>query len=230
MVKKDKIEKKVEEEATEVIEKEMEKESPETIVFLGAPGSGKDTQAKMLSDALGYQIVSTGELARILAGHNDKVRELLAKGEFLPDSMIEDELISAFVLLPESQPIILDGYPRNLEQAKKLYKILEENNRKVDRVIYINVSEKEAIKRLGKRKICTKCNSISNDIGEKCSQCGGKLMQREDDKLAAIKHRFKIFHERTEPMIDYFRKKNILVEINGNPVEEVVKEEIRKAL
>lgn len=227
---RDKKEKKVEKEAAEVIETEMTEKSPESLVILGAPGSGKDTQAQFLAESLGYQIISTGDLMRILAGHNDKIRDMLTRGELVPDSIVEDELISAFVLLPEGQPVILDGYPRNLEQAKKLEKILAENERKLDKVIYINVSESEAVKRLGKRRICLACNTLTDDRDKVCKECGGKLTQREDDKPGAIKRRFKVFHEITEPMIEYYQKQGVLIEVDGNPEPTGVKEEIKKAL
>lgn len=205
--------------------------SPETIVIIGAPGSGKDTQSEYLVDALGYQIISTGELARILSGHNEEVREMLARGELLPDGVIEDELISAFILLPDEQPVILDGYPRTLEQARKLDTILSQNNRKLNRAIFINVTEDEAVKRIGKRRVCASCGRFTTaDEGETCVECGGRLSTREDDKETAVKERFKLFHGKTEPIIDYFKEMGILTEVDGNPAPEVVKEEIKKSL
>jgi adenylate kinase len=203
---------------------------PESIIILGAPGSGKDTQAEFLADTLGYQIISTGQLARILAGHNDQVHEMMKKGELIPDSIIEDELISAFILLPEAQPVILDGYPRNIDQAKKLESILTQNNRKLDKVIYITVDDKEIVKRLEKRRVCSACGFLTNSSQKSCPECGGKLIQREDDKPESIKNRIKVFHDQTEPMIEYYKKAGILAEIDGNPTPDKVKEEIKEAL
>lgn len=206
------------------------REAPETIVILGSPGSGKDTQAEFLVDALGYQVISTGNLARILAGHNEEVKKIMESGGLVSDSIIEDELISAFVLLPEGHPVILDGYPRTIDQAKKLEEILAQNSRTLDKVIYIKVSEDEAVKRLGKRRVCEACGAITIDAAEKCHECGGKLVLREDDKPTTIKHRFKVFEEATAPMIKYYKDKGILLEVDGNPKPEVVREEIRKLL
>jgi adenylate kinase len=156
---------------------------------------------------------------------------MMTKGELISDGIIEDELISVFALLPEEQPIILDGYPRNIEQAKKLNIILEQNNRKLDRVVYINVTQEEAIKRIGKRRICSRCGAFSVERGSSsCAECGGLLTTRDDDKPEAVKERFRIFHERTEPMIGYFREQGILVEVDGDPAPEVVKEEIKASL
>lgn len=205
--------------------------SPETIVILGAPGSGKDTQASFLAEALGYKIISTGDLCRILAGHNDEVKKAMDKGELIADSTIEDELISAFALLPEEQPVILDGYPRNVEQAKKLKTILEQNGRKLDRVINIKITEDEAVKRIGIRRICSRCGGITvQNKEELCQECGGALTIREDDKPEAVKRRFRVFHERTEPMIEFYKEQGILAEVDGVPSPEEVREEIKKAL
>lgn len=213
----------------EVFIEAIERKSPETIVILGAPGSGKDTQANYLVSALGYQIISTGDLMRILAGHDEKVSAMLKSGELIPDSIVEDELISAFVLMPDGQPVIVDGYPRNLDQAKKLTEILKENERQLDKVIFINVEDKNLVERISKRRLCKKCGNIQAG-GEKCKQCGGELITREDDKPESVKNRLAGFHEKTEPMINFFREQGILAEVDGNPAPEVVREEIRKLL
>lgn len=213
----------------ETIER-LSRKSPETIILLGAPGSGKDTQAEFIQDALGYQIISTGDLMRILAGHNDNVRSLMNKGELIPDSIVEDELISAFILLPDTQPVILDGYPRNLEQARKLNDILTQNNRHLDKVILIDIDEKDAVKRISVRKVCSKCANISDDPSDTCSECGGRLSARDDDKPVAVKKRFKVFSETIKPMIDYYRNEGILAIVDGNPAPQAVKDEIRKVL
>lgn len=215
---------------TEAAIEEIERKSPETIVLLGAPGSGKDTQAEFLAEALGYQTISTGQLMRILAGHDDKLRDMMVRGELIPDTIVEDELISAFILLPEDQPVIIDGYPRNLDQAQKLDEILAKNNRHLDKVLLIDVSEKEAVKRISIRRVCSKCGNISAEKGNTCSVCGGRLTVREDDKPASVKERFKVFREATKPMIDYYEKQGVLVKIDGSPVPEVVRESIKKIL
>lgn len=213
----------------EIEEKMPQRTAPETIVILGAPGSGKDTQAGFLSEALGYQIISTGDLMRILAGHNDEVRGMMEKGVLIPDSVVEDELLSAFVLLPDGQPVILDGYPRNVAQAQKIDKILAENNRKLDKVLYLSVPDDDLIKRIAKRRICEACGTTQIG-GEKCNGCGGPLTLRDDDKPESVKKRLAVFHQATEPMIEFFKKQNILIEIDGKPAPEAVKDEIRAKL
>jgi adenylate kinase len=213
----------------EVDENIQDRTAPETIIILGAPGSGKDTQADFLVQALGYQIISTGDLMRILAGHNDEVHDMIQKGDLIPDSLVEDELLSAFILLPEGQPVILDGYPRNVKQAEKLEEILVENNRKLDKVIYLKVSDKDLIDRIAKRRVCDTCEHIQIG-GDKCELCGGPVHLREDDKPEAVKHRLEVFHKATEPMIEHFREEGKLVEVDGKPAPESVRDEIKKAL
>lgn len=214
---------------SEVFIEEIERKSPETIVILGAPGSGKDTQANYLVEALGYEIISTGDLMRILAGHDEKVAAMMKKGELIPDSVVEDELISAFVLLPDGQPVIVDGYPRSVEQAKKLETILAQNQRQLDKVIYISVTDENLVKRIAKRRVCKDCGNIQIG-GEKCEVCGGELTVREDDKPESVQKRLNIFHEKTEPMISYYKKLGILAEVDGNPPPETVRESVRKIL
>jgi adenylate kinase len=158
------------------------------------------------------------------------VREMIGKGELIPDTIVEDELISAFILLPEGQPVIIDGYPRNLDQAMKLNSILTENNRHLDKVILIDVTEKDAVKRISVRRICAKCGHISAEKGASCSECGGKLTNREDDKPAAIKKRFEVFEKTTKPMIEYYQKEGVLVTVDGSPAPEVVRDSIKKVL
>lgn len=215
---------------TEKALENLERTAPETIVLLGAPGSGKDTQAGYLVEGLGYQMICTGDLMRILAGHNDKVKAMLEKGELIPDSIVEDELISAFILLPDGQPVILNGYPRNLEQAEKLNEILAENKRRLDKVILIDVSEETAVKRISTRKVCSKCGDISANPSDTCEVCGGRLTQRNDDEAEAVKKRFKIFDEATAPMIEYYKKEGLLAVVDGSPSPEEVKKEIQKVL
>ncbi len=215
--------------ATEIIENKIERKAPETIVILGAPGSGKDTQAEYLVEALGYQVISTGELMRLLAGHDEEIRKMMENGELIPDATVEDELLSTFVLLPEGQPVILDGYPRNLEQAKKLHRMLVENNRILDRVIYINVSDEEVVKRIGKRRVCERCNLVQIG-GDTCNKCGAKTQIRRDDKPDSIKKRLEVFHNVTEPVISYYKEQGIYAEVDGNPSPDSVREAIRRIL
>lgn len=202
----------------------------ETIVILGAPGSGKDTQVEFLVEALGYQEISSGNLVRLRAQHDDDLRKSMEKGELVSNDVVDDEIISVFALLPDEQPIVLNGYPRTLEQARKLPIILKENNRKLDKVIYIKADDGELVKRIGKRRVCKSCDHFTDDSHESCPECGGELKTRKDDKPDSVKKRLELFHAETEPVIDYFGKNYDLCEVDGNPSIEEVKENIRKVL
>lgn len=203
-------------------------QAAETIIILGAPGSGKDTQAEFLVSALGFQIVSSGELIRLRAIHDEELHHILEKGELVSDNIVDDEIISVFALLPEDQPIILDGYPRTIEQADKLNKILAENNRRVDKVIYLSVPDDDLTKRIQKRRVCVKCGKFTSDEYKSCPNCGGALSLRPDDTPKAIKNRLEIFHNTTEPVINYYKERNLLHEVDGRPSINDVRESVRE--
>jgi adenylate kinase len=202
----------------------------ETIVILGAPGSGKDTQVEFLMEALGYQEISSGELVRLRAQHDEELRKITESGGLAPNDVIDDEIISVFALLPDEQPVILNGYPRTLEQAKKLPKILAENNRKLDKVIYIRVPDNDLATRIGKRRVCAKCGHFTDDSHESCPECNSSLKLREDDKPESVKKRLELFHKETEPVIQHFKKEYNFCEVDGKPAIEKVRENIRKIM
>jgi len=192
------------------------------ILLIGPQGSGKGTQAQLLSKKLGMQTLSTGEILRKAYSNKTKVgiqaHEYWGKGILVPDDVIT-------MLLKEELPddFILDGYPRNLNQAK----ILDEIARP-DMAILITIPDNITLERLSGRLQCRKCGNIHGTkalipkVEGKCDKCGGELYTREDDKPEAIKKRLDIYHKETEPMVDYYRKKGIVKEVNGDgPVEEV---------
>lgn len=211
--------------------KEIEvKSGAETLIIIGAPGSGKDTQAEFLVEALGYQEISSGQLVRQRAQHDDELKKTLDSGGLVEDGIVDDEIISVFALLPEEQPVILNGYPRTKEQAERLEVILTENNRKVDRVIYIKVNDQSLIKRIGKRRVCSSCGHFTDDAYLKCQECGGELLMRDDDKPESVKRRLELFHKETEPVVNYYKELGVLSEVDGNPTIEVVRESVKKVL
>lgn len=208
--------------------KEVEiKPAADTVVLIGAPGSGKDTQAQFLVEALGFQIISSGELIRLRATHDDALHDLLQKGELVSDDVVDDEIISVFALLPDEQPVILDGYPRTIEQAQRLDRILLENNRKVDKVLYLMVPDADLAKRIQKRRVCSRCGKFTSSENKTCPNCGGVLLVREDDTPKAVKNRLEIFHKTTEPVIGYYRERNLLHEVDGRSTIEKVREGVR---
>jgi adenylate kinase len=200
------------------------------LLFIGPQGSGKGTQAAIISKHLGIPHISTGDIFRSLTGElKQTVDEIINKGHLVPD-----ELTLKILKQRISQPdcyrgFILDGFPRNINQADSLEKIT-----KIDKVIEINISDKEAIKRLSGRVNCEKCKEGYNLITtpkpkdkNHCDKCGGKLIQRADDNEDAIKKRLHTYHKETEPILEKY--KHITIKINGEQdIEQITKEILEK--
>jgi len=193
------------------------------IVMLGPPGAGKGTQAERLSKKLDLPHLSTGDLLREAVSNNTplgrKAKSYMIKGELVPDSvilsMIEDEIEKR----KDKDGFILDGFPRNITQAKKLDEYLEGKNEKLDMVINLEVDEDTVIKRLTGRRICPNCGKIyhiKNAPSDMvCKGCGTELRQREDDEEGTVRKRLDVYFKETYPLIEYYQKKGILKNISG---------------
>lgn len=196
------------------------------LVFLGAPGAGKGTVIGFVSQKFPLEQVSTGDLirAKIKADHRfrEQVEGLMNQGKLVGDDIVEGLLREALVKIPAEKGLALDGYPRTPVQAESLEKILPEFKRKLKKVIYLNVSEKTVLQRLGGRRQCKNCNAIYNVVGMKpkregvCDKCGGILFTREDDKPEVIKKRLKEYREKTSSLIEFYKAKGILFEVDAN--------------
>jgi adenylate kinase len=203
------------------------------IVMLGAPGAGKGTQAKKISEKFDVPHISTGDILRkeIKKGTEAglKARENVESGKLVSDDLIID-IIENFIKDDSiKEGFIMDGFPRNTVQAKKFMKMLEKNDSGLDKVVNIVVDYDELIQRLGSRRICVKCHhitSINGNQGKRCPECGGRLVRREDDREEVIRKRLEVYEEQTRPLIEYYRKRGILVNIKGNGREEEVTERI----
>nr|AKQ04445.1 adenylate kinase, adenylate kinase [uncultured actinobacterium Rifle_16ft_4_minimus_550] len=192
------------------------------IALLGAPGSGKGTQAKVLAKEYGLAIISTGDILRAEVNKRSKVgqkiKSYMNDGELVPDEVVI-EVIRA--RLKGEKGFILDGFPRNLAQAKALKGILEELNKGLDGVIYFDVGQEELVRRLSQRRICSKCQAVYHLVSKPprneniCDLCGGALYQREDDKPASIKRRFEVYMKETAPLISYYKNASLLRVVNG---------------
>jgi adenylate kinase len=202
------------------------------LVLLGGPGAGKGTQAERLSDALAIPQVSTGDLFRENL-KNDTELGLLAKGYMERGELVPDEVTVAMVRERLSRPdasagVILDGFPRTIAQAEALGSLLADLGSKLAVVPYIKVSEDVLLARLAGRWTCRKCGAMYHQLfgpPEKtgvCDRCGGELYQRPDDTPETQKHRIKVYFEQTAPLIDYYREKGLLVEVDGGPgIDEI---------
>ncbi|MGB9761822.1 MAG: adenylate kinase [Caldimicrobium sp.] len=208
------------------------------IVFLGPPGAGKGTQAKILIERYGIPQISTGDMLR---EHRAKGTELGKKAQEYMDKgqLVPDEIILGMVKERLSQPdcqkgFILDGFPRTVAQAEALDKLLEEMGKKLDFALALIVPDELLVERLTGRRTCKSCGMMYHikykppKVDNKCDVCGGELYQRPDDNEETVRNRLKVYHESTAPLIEYYRKKGILREIDGGKsIEEITQQIIQ---
>lgn len=196
------------------------------IVLLGAPGAGKGTQADILCKEMNLAHIASGDLFRQALDQKTELG-LLAKSYMEAGKLVPDEITIKMILERVSQPdcasgCLFDGFPRTLEQAKALDRAFAEQGGKIDKVIYIKVAEEELVKRLSGRWICRNCQTPYHIVSSppkvpgKCDKCGAELYQRPDDTEETVRERLKVFSTQTMPIINYYRKQNKLVEVDGN--------------
>jgi adenylate kinase len=210
------------------------------IIFLGAPGAGKGTQAARLAEALGLVHVATGDLFRQALERGTELglaaKSYMEKGTLVPDQITISLVLERLSKPDSSRGAILDGFPRNLEQAGALDKALAQEGRAIDKVVYIKVTEEELLRRLSGRWICRKCQTPYHipdsppKVPGKCDKCGGELYQRPDDNEESIRKRLEVYFAETAPLIDYYVKKGKLLEIDGVGGVDEVARRIKTAL
>ncbi len=210
------------------------------IILLGAPGAGKGTQAVMLAEKMKLVQVASGDLFRkALQQETDlgkKAKSYMEKGQLVPDEITIQMVLERLAAPDVKNGAILDGFPRNLKQAKALDKALAKQSRAIDKAVYIKVSEGELLKRLGGRWICRQCQAPYHEVDSppkvagKCDRCGGELYQRADDKAETVRKRLEVYFKETSPLIDYFKKAGKLLEINGEGATAVINQRISTAL
>ena len=210
------------------------------IIILGAPGAGKGTQAVFLTKEMNLAHVATGDLFRQALEKGTelgmKAKSYMEKGELVPDEITVQMVLERLSSPDCKRGAILDGFPRNLRQAEALDKALAKENKGIDKVLYIKVSEAELLGRLGGRWICRLCQAPCHVVSSppkvegKCDKCGGELYQRADDNGESIKKRLEVFFKDTAPMIDYYNRLSKLVEVDGEGDMEDVGERIVSAL
>lgn len=210
------------------------------IVLLGAPGAGKGTQADLLAEWLSLPTVSSGELFReaIDAGTplGRRAREYIDRGELVPDQVTVDMIAERLSRPDCADGVILDGFPRTVAQAQALEGLLERMGRRVDVVAYIEVSLDALLRRLAGRWTCSACGAVYHEtynpeaVKGVCDNCGGKLVQREDDTPEVQRRRIEVYAERTAPLIAYYREKDILSEVDGDQDVEAVHRDLRAVI
>ena len=206
------------------------------LIFMGPPGAGKGTQARVIAGALGIPHISTGDILRE-AARKETGLGLAAKAKMDKGELVPDDVISPIVEERLSQPdckegAILDGFPRTIAQAQFLDGMLERTGLGEPLVINIQVANDSVIKRLTGRRTCQVCGEIYNISMNPprqegiCDRDGGRLIQRADDKEKAIRIRLQAYERDTLPLIDYYRRKNALRQADGNGGPEVITERL----
>lgn len=205
------------------------------IIMLGAPGAGKGTQAKMIADKYKVPHISTGDIFRANIKNGTelgkKAKEFMDKGQLVPDELTVEILLDRVAQEDCKNGYVLDGFPRTIPQADVLDKELTKLGDKVDFAINVDVPDENIIRRMSGRRACLKCGAtyhIEHIPPKKegiCDTCGSELVQRDDDKPETVKNRLNVYHEQTQPLIDYYTKKNILKTVDGTKdMQEVFNE------
>lgn len=210
------------------------------IIMLGAPGAGKGTQAKMIAAKYGIPHISTGDIFRANIKNGTelgaKAKEYMDKGLLVPDELVVDLVIDRFKEPDCEKGYVLDGFPRTIPQAEALDKALTAIGGSVDYAINVEVPDENIINRMGGRRACVGCGATYHivysptKVEGKCDTCGADLIIRDDDKPETVKNRLAVYHEQTQPLIDYYTNKGITREVDGTVDMKDVFEAIVKIL
>ena len=193
--------------------------------MLGAPGAGKGTQAKMIAEKYSIPHISTGDIfrANIKEGTElgKKAKTYMDKGELVPDELVVDLVVDRVAKDDAANGYVLDGFPRTIPQAEALDAALDNIGEKVDFAIDVDVPDENIVKRMSGRRACVGCGAtyhIEHVPPKKegiCDKCGGELILRDDDKPETVLNRLSVYHEQTQPLIEYYTKKGILKTVDG---------------
>ncbi len=206
------------------------------LIFLGPPGAGKGTQAKMIVDKYNIPQISTGDLMRaaISSGSSlgDKVKSYMASGALVPDELVLDILLDRLSADDCRDGFILDGFPRTVGQAEALDKQLDQKQMPLSGVVAMMVPDAVLTDRLTARRICRQCSAsyhleyLKPKVAGICDRCQGELYQRKDDSEEVILNRLKVYHDQTSPLIDFYENRKKLYTVDGNKKIEMIFSEI----
>lgn len=210
------------------------------IVMLGAPGAGKGTQAKKIAAKYGIPHISTGDIfrANLKAGTELglKAKEYMDKGALVPDSLTLDLIMDRFKEDDCKNGYVLDGFPRTIPQAEALTAALTKISDKLDYAINVEVPDEAIVKRMSGRRACVGCGGTYHivfnptKVEGKCDVCGGELVLRKDDAPETVQHRLEVYHDQTQPLIDYYKNEGIFKEVDGTQDLEKVFSDITEIL
>jgi adenylate kinase len=206
------------------------------IIMLGAPGAGKGTQAKKLAAKYEIPHISTGDIFRANIKNGTelgkKAKVFMDQGLLVPDELVVDLIMDRFAQPDCEKGYVLDGFPRTIPQAKALDEALAKNNDAVEYAIDVDVPDEEIVKRMSGRRACVNCGATYHlvTIPPKkegiCDVCNAELILRDDDKPETVLKRLKVYHEQTQPLIDYYRAKGVLRTVDGTKDPETAFDEI----
>ncbi|MCI5603945.1 MAG: adenylate kinase [Lachnospiraceae bacterium] len=195
------------------------------IIMLGAPGAGKGTQAKMIADKYSIPHISTGDIFRANIKNGTelgkKAKTYMDQGLLVPDELVVDLVVDRVGQEDCANGYVLDGFPRTIPQAESLDAALEKLGSKVDYAINVEVPDENIVRRMSGRRACVACGAtyhivhIPTKVEGICDRCGSELILRDDDKPETVKKRLAVYHEQTQPLIDYYNNKKVLVEVDG---------------
>ena len=210
------------------------------IIMLGAPGAGKGTQAKMIAEKCGIPHISTGDIFRANIKNGTelgaKAKEYMDKGLLVPDELVCDLVVDRIQQADCEKGYILDGFPRTIPQAEALENALNAIEQKLDYAIDIDVPDETIINRMSGRRACVGCGATYHvvfnptKVEGKCDVCGESLILRDDDKPETVKKRLDVYHTQTQPLIDFYSARKVLVEVDGTQSMDKVFEDIMKIL
>ncbi|MEI3228976.1 MAG: adenylate kinase [Lachnospiraceae bacterium] len=202
------------------------------IIMLGAPGAGKGTQAKQIAEKYSIPHISTGDIFRANIKNGTelgkKAKTYMDQGLLVPDELTCDLVVDRIKQDDCKNGFILDGFPRTIPQAEALDAALSKMGEKMDYAIDVDVPDENIVRRMGGRRVCLNCGatyhivSIPTKVEGICDKCGSEVVLRDDDKPETVQKRLSVYHEQTQPLIDYYNRQGILKTVNGTrPLEEV---------
>lgn len=210
------------------------------IIMLGAPGAGKGTQAKKIAEVCSIPHISTGDIfrANIKQGTElgAKANEYMEKGLLVPDELVCDLVVDRIQQADCEKGFILDGFPRTIPQAEALTNALDAIGQNMDYAINIEVPDENIVNRMAGRRACVGCGATYHIVNNPskvegvCDICGEKLILRKDDNPETVLNRLKVYHEQTQPLIEYYKAKGILAEVDGTQDMDKVFKDILKTL